>query len=193
MSKKNIILQYASAQFAQKGFKGTSMETISKLSGVASATIFYHFNSKEELLIAVLDKVKAAIIDKFNSYAKKHQFVNGIQMIEALVACHLKLALEMPNEFLLLQRYFPYQLAEDNLRCRSHLDEVFNCLVGIFEDAIRTGQKDGSIVKVPVRNTALVLFATLDGVTRLGTFRQHESGTLYQELLRCFHRILRPN
>jgi AcrR family transcriptional regulator len=193
MSKKNIILRHATTLFARQGFKETSMAEVSRLSGVASATIFYHFVNKETLLMAILDNVRAAIIDRFEAYKRTRQFDNGYAMVEGVVTHYLQLAAEMPDAFLLLHRHFPYQLAEVNDECRMHLEAVYNCLVDFLESAIRAGQRDGSIAQWPTHKTALILFSTVDGIVRFNTYKLYDAGTLYQELLTCCSRILRPN
>ena len=99
---------------------------------------------------------------------------------------------EMEDEFLLLHRHFPYQLAEVNPDCRAHLAEIYNCLVDIFETAIIRGQQDGSIGGVPAHKTALILFSTVDGLVRFNTYKLYEAGPLYNELMACCRRILQP-
>lgn len=192
MSKKNIILKHATALFARQGFKETSMAGISKLSGVASATIFYHFSSKETLLISILASAETAIVEKFDVYNRSHEFENGYQMVEGVITYYLHLAAEMPDEFLLLQRHFPYQLADVNPECRRHLEAIYNCLVDIFEKAILTGQQDGSIVDLPTRRNALILFAMVDGIVRFNTYKLYDAGALYHELLHGCRRMLQP-
>lgn len=192
MSKKNIILEHATALFARQGFRETSMAEVSELSGVASATIFYHYNSKEALLISILAHVKTAIIDRFDAYEQAHGFDNGYQMAEGVITHYLHLAAEMPDKFLLLHRHFPHQLADVNPECRRHLEAVYTCLVDIFENAILAGQRDGSIVELPARKHALILFAMVDGIVRLNTYRLYDAGALYQDLLQCCRRMLQP-
>jgi AcrR family transcriptional regulator len=193
MSKKNLILRHATTLFARQGFKETSMAEVSRLSGVASATIFYHFSSKEELLIAILAQVKAAVIERFERFNRAQQFENGIQAVEGMVTYYLHLTSDMPDEFLLLHRHFPYQLAEINTECRRHLEAVYNCLVDVFENAICTGQQDGSIAPLPADKTALILFSTVDGIVRFNTYKLYAAGTLYQDLLTCCRRMLQPS
>ena len=98
----------------------------------------------------------------------------------------------MEDEFLLLQRHFPYQLAEVNAECRRYLADIYNCLVDIFEQAIRNGIQDGSIGAVPAHKTALILLSTVDGLVRFNTYKLYDAGSLYGELLSCCGRILQP-
>jgi AcrR family transcriptional regulator len=190
MSKKNLILQHATTLFARKGFKETSMAQVSDLSGVASATVFYHFASKEELLLAILKRVKENIVQKFKDYESNHRFENGFQAVLGAVTYYLDLAAEMENEFLLLHRHFLYRLAKVNSICRRHLEQIYNCRVDIIERAITTGQKDGSIGPVQAHKTALILFSTVDGIARFNTYQLYSAGTLYNELLECCRKIL---
>lgn len=192
MSKKNLILHHATALFARKGFKETAMAEVSLLSGVASATIFYHFASKEELLLAILKRVKEEIIQNFEQYKRDHEFENGYHAVQGAITYYLGLAAEMEEEFLLLHRHFLYQLAEVNPICRSHLEEIYNCLVDIIEGGIVKGLQDGSIGMVEAHKTALILFSTVDGMVRFNTYGLYDAGTLYQQLVECCDRILAP-
>lgn len=192
MSKKNRILHHATALFARKGFKETAMAEVSELSGVASATIFYHFASKEELLLAILKQVKEAIIQKFERYQHDHRFENGYEAVKGTISYYLGLAAEMEDEFLLLHRHFLYQLAEVNPICRNHLEEIYNCLVDIIETGIANGIEDGSIKAVEAHKTALILFSAVDGMVRFNTYGLYDAGALYHELLECCDRILAP-
>lgn len=168
------------------------MAEVSQMSGVASATVFYHFASKEDLLLAILSNVKETIFQNFQQYEQDQSFENGFQAVQGAVAYYLGLATEMENEFLLLHRHFPYQLAEENPVCRNHLEEIYNRLVDIIERAINTGQQDGSIGQLPAHKTALIIFSTVDGIVRFNTYKLYNAGTLYHELLDCCGRILRP-
>ena len=71
MSKKESILQAATWLFAKKGFKDASMAELSKMTGVAEGTIFYHFKNKETLFLTVLETVKSKIINEFEGYTAK--------------------------------------------------------------------------------------------------------------------------
>lgn len=190
MSKKNTILRHATTLFARQGFEGTSMTEVSRMSGVASATIFYHFESKEALLLAILTRVKEVILQEFKRYEQEHDFSNGLEAVQGAITYYLGLAMDMEDEFLLLHRHFPYQLAEVNPVCRNHLEAIYNCLVNIIERAIEAGQQDGSIGPLPTHKTALILFSTVDGMVRFNTYKLYDARALYQELLACCQRIL---
>jgi len=190
MTRKEIILNAATALFSDKGFKDASMAELCKMTGVAEGTIFYHFKSKEELFVAILEDLRRSITEEFEKYAEQKKFETGLEMMEGVISFYLSLAGMMEKGFLLLHRHDPYQLAEANAACRGHLEAIYNCFLDIFEKAILRGQEDGSIRKVPTRKTALILFSTVDGLARLNTYRLYEAGALYSEVIELCRKML---
>lgn len=190
-SRKELILQTATRFFAIKGFKDTSMVEISQSTGVASSTIFYHFKSKETLLLAILADVRETITTDFEHYFSRHRFASGLEMIEGAVKFYLHLAGDREDLFLLLHRHYPYELAEVNSICREHLEAIHSCLVNIFETAIRSGQADGSIAALPARNAAMIVYSMVDGIVRFNTYKLYQAGALYHDLIAALQRLLK--
>ena len=190
MSKKDIILGAAAKLFSEKGFRETSMAELSKLTGAAEGTIFYHFRNKEELFVAILEDLRKAILEEFENYTKQKDFKNGLEMAEGAISFYLQLSAHLENRFLLLHRHDLYQLAEVNPECRSHLEAIYDCFLDIFENAIVRGQKDGSIGEMTARKAALLLFSMVDGLVRLNTYNLYDAGTLYRELMELSRKML---
>lgn len=191
MSKKQAIIEAATKLFSKKGFENTSMSELAKLTGIAQGTIFYHFKNKEELFISILEEFKAGITNEFKRYAGEKRFETGIDMIEDVVSFHLYLAGAMEDWFLLLYRHEAYEFAKINPVYRECLEAIYNCLTDIFEQAILLGQSDGSIAEVPVRKTALILFAMVDGVVRFNVYELYDAGALYNDLIGACRKILK--
>ncbi|MGB3756052.1 MAG: TetR/AcrR family transcriptional regulator [Rivularia sp. (in: cyanobacteria)] len=59
---KEQILNVAEAQFAEKGFAGTTLRGVIREAGVNIAAIHYHFGSKEELFVAVVRRAAQQIV-----------------------------------------------------------------------------------------------------------------------------------
>lgn len=57
-SKNKAILDAAQTLFAQHGYHNTGMKEISALADVSSATLYKHFDSKEELAQMVIQRVE---------------------------------------------------------------------------------------------------------------------------------------
>jgi AcrR family transcriptional regulator len=50
------LLDAAARLFSERGFHGTSMRDIAKAVGMLSGSIYYHFDSKDEMLLAVYEE-----------------------------------------------------------------------------------------------------------------------------------------
>ena len=54
--KRDFILEKAKELFIQQGYSGTSMEDLVRYSGVSKGSIYYHFESKDELFLQLIEK-----------------------------------------------------------------------------------------------------------------------------------------
>ncbi len=190
MNKKQIILQASAKLFSERGFRETPMTEISKATGAAEGTIFYHFKNKEELFVAILEDFKKSIIEEFRNYEGQAEFKTGMEMLEGVISFYFRLAATMEDRFLLLHRHDLYELAEGNPVCRTHLEEIFTYFLDLIEQAVSRGQEDRSIRKTDARKMAWIIFSMVDGLVRFNTFRLYEAGALYNELIESCRRML---
>ena len=191
MQKKEAILNIATRLFSEKGFKETPISEISRLTGVAEGTIFYHFKNKEELFVVILKEFRDSIIQEFQRYTEEKNFENGLKMVEDVIWFYLHIASSMEDRFLLLHRHYAYELSQSNPKCREYLEAIYNCLADIFERAILLGQQDGSITEeIQARKSALIIFAMVDALVRFNTYNLYDAGALYVEAINICHRFL---
>jgi len=176
--------------FAAKGFKDTSISELSKTTGVAEGTIFYHFKNKEELFLTVLENIKKDIIREFQGYLKETRFDNGLDMIEGAITFYIQLGAVMENRFLLLHRHDAYELAKTNATCRKDLEAIYDRLLEIFEQGVLLGQRDGSVRDMAARKAALIIFSMVDALVRFDTYNLYEAAGLYGELMESCRRML---
>ena len=190
MSKKEAILNAATFLFSRKGFKDAGMAEISKMTGAAEGTIFYHFKSKEDLFISILQRLKEDIVWEFEQYLKQTEFNTGLEMLEGVVSFYLSVG-SMDDRFLLIHRHEAYELARMNPTCKEHLEAIYECLIDVYERAITRGQEDGSMDGdgMLARKTAMIVFSMVDGIVRLNTYELYDAGSLYHELIEVCRRI----
>lgn len=65
-TKKELIYDAALTTFSQHEFSEARMDDIAELASVAKGTLYYHFNTKEELFLFVMDKGMDKLIIKVN-------------------------------------------------------------------------------------------------------------------------------
>ena len=63
LRSRSRLLRAASRRFAQRGFSATSVDEVCRDAGVVKSAVYWHFDSKEGLLAAVLEETAKAWID----------------------------------------------------------------------------------------------------------------------------------
>jgi AcrR family transcriptional regulator len=71
VESRRKIVDAAAALMAEHGFAGTSIAAVSKRSGLPSGSIYWHFESKEGLLGAVVEEGAQRWFDELGASAKK--------------------------------------------------------------------------------------------------------------------------
>lgn len=75
--KRSMILDQALELFVQKGYAATSMEDIVKHTGVSKGSIYYHFSSKDDLFVSMVEKSTA------NGWRSGRRFAANFRRSEA--------------------------------------------------------------------------------------------------------------
>ena len=71
MSKRDQLIETAEVLFYRDGYHATGIDRILAESGVAKMTLYKHFKSKEELILAVLETRHRAMIERLRERAGK--------------------------------------------------------------------------------------------------------------------------
>jgi TetR/AcrR family transcriptional regulator len=66
---RDRVLQVAQALFAERGYRGTSLRDIAKRIGIKAPSLLHHFPSKQQLYLAVLDRMFESLEDAANAIA----------------------------------------------------------------------------------------------------------------------------
>jgi AcrR family transcriptional regulator len=192
-SKRAAILEAATWLFSSKGFRETSTTEVAQLTDSAEGTVFYHFESKEKLFLAVLEEVRTTINSAISEFMPTTAGMSGVDILEEIVAFYLQLAADNEAEFMLLHRHYAYDLAKVNEECRTLLEAIYNEIIGAFEHAIERGQEDGSMGELPVHRTALLVYMMIDGLVRLKHYNLYEAGSLFEDFMSGVRRLVQAD
>jgi len=190
-SKHAAILEAATWLFATKGFHEASTTDVAKRTGVAEGTVFYHFESKEKLFLAVLADVRARLGEAFAGVLPELESRSGLDAYEHLIEHYLQLAAEHEPQFMLLHRHFAYDLARVNEQCRGSLEAIYDQIISTFQSTIDRGQKEGAMAALPTHKTALLVFMMIDGLVRLNHSNLYEAGSLFPDFMYACRRLVR--
>lgn len=82
ITKKEIIIQHAFDLFAEKGYSDTSIDDIVRASGISKGGIYYYFQSKEEIFLAIaserLKQRNSLAKETNNTMSNREKIVNYI-------------------------------------------------------------------------------------------------------------------
>jgi AcrR family transcriptional regulator len=84
---RRLILEAAYELFYRKGFGRVGVDEIAAAAGVTKRTLYYHFESKDELLAAVLDLHHELAVARIRKY--QHRYSGGAVEIIALLFAEL--------------------------------------------------------------------------------------------------------
>jgi AcrR family transcriptional regulator len=110
-STEQRILDAAEALFAQHGFAGTSLRTITARAGVNLAAVNYHFGSKEALLRATLDRIISPVNRERLAMLDRAEAAAGVRppsieaVLEAFIAPDLHMMRDLGDRGALLFRF----------------------------------------------------------------------------------------
>jgi AcrR family transcriptional regulator len=87
-NRRAQLLDAAARLFRERGFHATSMRDIAKGVGMLSGSIYYHFDSKEEMLLAVYQEGERRVADAVDAAVAGE--TEPWRRLEAACAAHLR-------------------------------------------------------------------------------------------------------
>ena len=150
---KRKILENALALFAEKGFKGTSINDIAKSAGISKGLAYNYFKNKDELMLAVFGLLAEELGEIFFSMAME---VDPSKKLKQMINTTFKKLLEDEKFWRLYFNFvmLPELNKEANQLLSSFLEEAFTVLEKLFAD-----------MKVPNPSEESKIFASIiDGI-----------------------------
>ena len=148
------ILDAAARLFKDKGFAATSLRDIAATANMKAGSLYYHFDSKEDIVAEVLDLGIRHVLDAVEAaIADLPGDADGRQKIETAIVTHLEALLAHGDYTSANIRIFgqvPAKIQKRNMPVRNTYKKLW---LGLFEQA----QADGTI-RPDVDTKVLMLF-----------------------------------
>ena len=84
------ILSVSAKLFLEKGFDKTSMMDIAKTAGISKGAIYHHFQSKEEIILKVMQHLKELMVEEIARTLQATEQLSGKEQLQALVKANLE-------------------------------------------------------------------------------------------------------
>jgi AcrR family transcriptional regulator len=139
---RNEIIKVANTLFVKYGFHKTTMEDIAKLAGKGKSTLYYYFKSKEEVIIAVMQKIA---IEFTNIVRKEILFCNTAEeKLNTYFLTTIKIAESFSKIYYLLR----HELADGFLVNPKNLVDFDERGIVLVEDIIRFGYNNKEFTSI---------------------------------------------
>lgn len=134
--RKNEILDAADVLFGTKGFDGTTTKDILEKVGIARGTLYYYFQSKEEIMDALIERYAANLLSTARIVAKE----KNIPIVERIVRVVLSLNLSGSSSLEVMEHIHKPQNALMHQKIEKVIIAgVTPILAGIIEEGIEQG------------------------------------------------------
>lgn len=117
-SKRQKVLDKAAELIARRGFDGTSMRDIAAAVDMLPGSLYYHFASKEDLLLDIHERVVTSMTDQVR--AALDGVTDPWARIEAAAVAHLQALLGSGSLVTIVSPNFPKDRDELNTRLKAH-------------------------------------------------------------------------
>ena len=179
--RRGEIVRAAAKLFRDKGYDGASMRAIANSVGMQCGSPFYHFASKQDILVAVVEEGLRQGLEKTRAVVDPS--LDSIEQFRRLVQVHLSIILEDGNDFIPVMLY--------NWRC---LDDVHQRRLiatkdeydRIWQDAVQRLYAEGALTRAPRFARLMILGAMNFMVTWYKARPNDDLDALAAELVEFF-------
>ena len=134
----NNILNAATALFCEKGYANVTVQEIADRAGLNKATLYYHMESKEELLFSIFDTICSLLIRKFKEVMKRP--IAPAQKLQEIINAYLTSLSEHPQAF----RVFVSEGRELRGEHQKHIHRECNLIIRMVEEILHEGVNKGT-------------------------------------------------
>jgi AcrR family transcriptional regulator len=171
------ILRAAMSEFADHGFGGARIDAIAERAGVNKKLIYYYFEGKDELFLAVLEQTYADI-----RAAERELHLEAsapLAAIESLVAFTWRHYLAHPEFLALLNS--ENMLRAGHLKRSRRIRQMNSPLIDVLAEVLARGEKSGELRRGV---DPMQLYISIAGLAYFYLSNKHTLGTIFgQDLM----------
>ena len=153
------ILDAALACFSARGYHETSVDDIATRAGLSKGAIYWHFEGKRELFLALVDRFSEPALADLESVAEAPDWRAALQQIFARVRERMDAGMPL---FKLGLEYIAQSARDDEIRVRA--ERAHGAWKAAVEKQIARGVAEGTLRRVAAGEVGLLIDATIDGL-----------------------------
>ncbi len=155
----NSVLEAAINEFIEKGYENASMDAIAARAGLTKGGLYYHFKSKDDVLIKANERFMEPISKMINDALNAPTAVEGIS---SYLKNYLSYWAAHPRELSFIFLTFMKTLSNDNITniYNGYSAQYINFFTALYQKGIDNHE----FSSFNTRSTACALMSALDGV-----------------------------
>ncbi|AQQ54718.1 TetR/AcrR family transcriptional regulator [Planococcus lenghuensis] len=179
--KREDILRSASLVIAREGFQNATMEDIAAELLMTKGSLYYYFNSKQELLYHCHDWILSDAMEKMEEIVAKP--ISAVEKLKQAIKMHLQVAIQEKDVFNLIikpAQVFPEEYVQTILIKRDKYAEY-------FDKIIEQGMEMGEFAPKHAKMVRMIILGATNWVqvwySPGGEFSKEEIQDMYAEYL----------
>jgi AcrR family transcriptional regulator len=164
--RKDQIMNAAEEVFTKKGFDDARMEDIAEETGLSKGTLYLYFKSKEDLVIAILDRIFLGAFKQFKTQEIAEASAREAiwRFTEEAIHDYLKMLRMMPIAYEFLALAFRNKIVQKALK--QYFDVYMDALVPLIQRGIDSGE----FRRVDAQEVAIAAGAIFEGTVLLWVY-----------------------
>lgn len=173
---KRKIFEIAMKLFSEKGYDATSIEEITAMVGVAKGTLYYHFNSKEEIFNFLVEEGMKLL--KNSIEIKTSKCSNVKDKLKAIILIQIKAVIKYENMLSIIFSQL-YGNESKNKLCQEKVQEY----IDVVEKIINEGIENKELKKCNSKLMAYTIFSLTSSIMiyKKQTGKEYSVPELYRE------------
>jgi TetR/AcrR family transcriptional regulator, cholesterol catabolism regulator len=161
VDRRSEILHEAAKIIASKGYASATVRDIADASGILSGSLYHHFDSKDQMLVEILQSMLSEITESYRRIAEENR--EPRDAIEELMATGFQALDKWQVEIRILQNDFPYL---SKIKKFDFIGAAQSEIESIWTSQLRRGVSDGTFQKT--MNVGLVYRIMMGSVLSAG-------------------------
>lgn len=148
---RDLILEAAEQQFANRGFSAARLEDIAEQVGITRAAVIYHFGDKQKLYSATLASSFGSLANRIR--AGRSEATDQVARIEATIEAWIEYSWKRPS----LARLFMREVADATDGFQPQVDELVTPLFSSILADLEEGRRSGAFNDIDPRHIVTIL------------------------------------
>jgi AcrR family transcriptional regulator len=180
--RQNEIIEAAIKLIDLKGIQGLTIKNLSKVIGISEPAIYRHFESKNEIILSLLENFKE-MADMLSSLMQSYSGSAG-EKIKMMFEKMINLFIENPS---MVSVIFSEEIFKNEIILKRKIVEILNIHTNTIEQIILTGQREGNVrTDIDEKSLALIVMGSLRLMVKKWDLNE-KSFNLKQESIKLFN------